>query len=387
MLRAATDQGLEDLVKCIDSFQQTSVECPEEQPQVFLLPDQLPWDSKPRPQLGAAALTSGQIEINDLSLNEPGVIEHNQQEDRPAHAMDWQNQRSLLGGPVPQDSANVDQSSLHTHGSVSLIGSTHENGTVSNNMPTNVQLPHEISSEPPGVGEGVLPSESSEALNQFHDDDDDDDEGDEEAGGVVTVLHVDDPRLAFGQSVYVGRRDGSGEVPRAQSPRPLAATKVGVVNVQGQSTESKPTKPMFGQPLTGVDIPPVGSHSASVVQPGSLSEGQLNDPDIMPGRAPPLLPPSAFTSSTLGMPPEPRAVPPLNSQQPPATQSLPTSVPGEHNAQSWENDFTSGGSYNPAMSSLGFSASVPPLRARATDLEGGSANSDPTSGLPDVSVN
>ena len=76
--------------------------------------------------------------------------------------------------------------------------------------------------------------------------------------------------------------------------------------------------------------------------------------------------------------------PPLNSQQPPSSiQSLPISMPTGQSSQTLQSDpFSLDGSSDTVM---GFSPSGPPLRARATDLEAETINSNPSSGLSDVS--
>ena len=279
MLRAATDQGLEELVQCIESFQQNSVECSTEQPQVFLLPDQLPWDNKPHPHTeGAPLLASGQNDdgqVNDLDVKATGVVEQEQREDHSNdhtnRTSDVQNRRNL-SSPVPQDTANVDQSSLYSGGSASLVASSYVEETRSPSPRS--RLPRKTGNQRLGAGGRVaVPSEDRESWNQFSDGDDD---SDDESGSAVQVLHVDDPGLAFGQSVYVGRRDHSDGSSQAQSLRPPSQSDV--VNVQGQNTESGSGN---RQPLVGnVAVAPVTSHSTALQHPGSSSQGQTNQGDV-----------------------------------------------------------------------------------------------------------
>lgn len=402
MLRAATDQGLEELVQCIESFQQYSVECPTEQPQVFLLPDQLPWDNEPHPHADGAPLPANDHndngQVNDFDLNDMGVVEREQQEhhpnDRTNQTSDVQNRRNLLSSLVPQETVSVDHSSLYSGGSRSASLAARNHVVETRSPSPRSRLPHETGNQRLGAGgRVVVPSEDRESWNQFSDDDDD--SGDE-SGSVVQVLHVDDPRLAFGQSVYVGRRDHSDGLSQAQSLRPPSQDDV--VNVQGgQSTESGSGKPSFCQPLVeNIAVAPVTSHSTALQHLDSSSQSQ----GYVSARTPSLLPPSAFapTTGTTAQSTEATAPisssfnlaqavpPPSNSQQPPSSiQSLPISMSTGQSSQTLQSGLVSlGGSSDAAMSSLGFSPSGPPLRARATDLEGESVNSNPSSGLSDV---
>ena len=361
MLRSATDGGLHELAECIETFQQSSFDSSPQQPRITLQPDQLPWDTKPHPpaneEKATSALLSGPNSKNDPSP-EAGVVQQGQQELQ--QVTNYQGPRSQ----VPAESASLNQSSLHSYGSVSLEGGL---STVSSTVKHKLPLSgHPLRAE----SHDMLPSDDNEEWNQFNDDDSGD-----ESGGVVKVLHVDDPRLSFGQSVYVGRRESQESVQVPAGSR--AATALGQLT--------------FGHSLR---------NSGDVRTPPSLSQGLLTPADLST-TAPSLLPPNSFAPPTMGKPPQstPESInrPPLvplhqftsseQQLQVPRTlpssvaQSLPGSMSDPKSSQTLQSGFAFGTS-DMATSSLGF---APPLRARATDDDRTSNNSDLTSGTLGVS--
>ena len=368
MLRSASDQGSEELVECIETFQQASLESSAEPPRVFLLPGQLPWDEKPHPtELKAEdsvlkILSSIQSINREPQLNDSSEVGHTQGQQREHHhsdhanAVEPQNLQALVtSGPPPQDTTSVHQSSAGTFVPTSRADSDQTEDTTAATVLSKVgpQILHESSS--PGQGatsqEG-LPHEDDDELNQF--DDDSSSDGSES----VQVLHVDDPRLAFGQSVYVGRRDGDEFTYRP----PVVASREGQSSNAGRMNTS-----MAGSVHT-------------VTAPSSLSGGLVSSSDVL-SRKLPHTPytagstPLSAAAGTLYHGPPPVSVPsmtptPLWGTQPqrqPPTPSVAQSVPASLPLNS----------SNAPMSSLGLSASMPPLRARAVDVPG--------AGLSDVS--
>ena len=414
MLRSATEQGLEELVQCIETFQQESLAPSTEPPQPFFVAGQLPWEQKPhqpdqqKESASLGELASGQnvvtigtpSQLNDLS--DTGTVTQQQQQEHDLHHSDLtqiecQSQRSGVSSPAPRGTVSVDHSSVHSFGAASIAGSNSQvEGTASTISSTaRSHLQRETGSQIEGnTGQRVpTPFEDDDYLNRF----DDDESSDGEADADTTVLHVDDPRLAFGQSVYVGRRDGATVL---QSSRPSAVKDV--VNDQGQSTSNSdvdshvsgissgfvaPGQSMLSQSSTAnASIPPNDSNSASLLP----RHHELLTPADLSSRGPPLLLPTSFASSDVSniprtgsetVPgPSPVSLPPmtptplLRSQQqqtqavPMVTQSIPSGSLGSQNSRIPQNQFPLSTS-DTAMSSLGFSTSGLPLRASTSDIE------------------
>ena len=360
MLRSASDQGSEVLVQCIETFQQMSLESPSEPPQVFLQPEHLPWneDLEANGQdFTLKILTSIQNVDKEVQTRSEGG-EHRRVEsqlDDQTSALESSCRQTLATSGQPlYDSARFAQLSL---ASTSLPASLDDGGHIDDTT-TAVTLsqvgtgrPQESSSQGQGatVQEALSHDEhDDDELNQFDDDTSSDDD--------VQVLHVDDPRLAFGQSVYVGRQDT--EKFTYSQPQPSLGRNV--ASYEGRSSD--------------MDRRSSGSVH-TVTAPSSISgELQVSPSDSL-SRPPPLALPTA--SSVGSMLPLSTAamgtVPPVHFQHKPfqmpsVAQSVPASVPF-------------GSSYVP-VSSLGVSASMPPLRARAVDEE---SSNEPGLGLSEVS--
>ena len=405
MLRSASDQGLQELVQCIETFQQASLESSPEEPQVFLLPNQLPWDTKPHPSADQGTESPhvadnpeapSQPSLNDLTL---GEARQHQQEQRDTKNLT--NESRDRQSPVPSDLASVDRSSVQSHGSASLSGSSRATESAAGSVASaaKANLPQEVSSRPQGVTDRQrVRGEENQVWNRFEDEDCE--SGDESASVGIKVMHVDDPRLGFGQSVYVGRQDHSssssgGGVASQLQPSALSVLKD--VGDRGQSSSADREGGQMQQSSTN-RMPQRDSTSASAFRPISSSQELLTPSDLT---RPPLVPPNSFATPAVGNPPQstPETVKPpalintpyptAGEQQPPApqrplstvSQSLPTApMSGAQNLPNWQNNQPS----NTPTSSLGFSTSAPPLRARATDDEA-RMSSELASGTLDVS--
>ena len=373
MLRSASDQGSEVLVQCIEIFQQMSLESPSEPPQVFLQPEHLPWNKGLEANgqdFTSKILTSIQNVDKEVQVQSEGGeqqrIEY--QLDDQTNALESRYRQTLITSGQPlYDSARFAQLSLaSTSLPVSLDDGGHIDGTTTDITLSQVGTgrPHESSSQGQGatVQEALSHDEHDDELNQFDDDTSSDDD--------VQVLHVDDPRLGFGQSVYVGRRD-TEQVTYSQ-PQPSLGRNVG--SYEGRSSD--------------MDRRSSGSVH-TVTAPSSISGGLQVSPSDSISRPPPLALPTAssvgsmlpLSTAAMGTVP-PVSVPSVvptsalgswHSQQKPfqmpsVAQSVPASMPF--------------GSSHAPVSSPGVSASMPPLRARAVDEE---RFNEPGVGLSEVS--
>ena len=370
MLRSASDQGSEVLVQCIEIFQQMSLESPSEPPQVFLQPEHLPWNKGLEAngqEFTSKILTSIQNVDKEVQVqNEGGEqqgIEY-QLDDQTSALESSYRQTFVTSGQPLCDSARFAHLSL---ASTSLPAS----GGYIDDTTTDVTLsqvgtgrPLEFSSQGQGatVQEALSHGEHDDELNQFDDDTSSDDD--------VQVLHVDDPRLGFGQSVYVGRRD-TEQVTYSQ-PQPSLGRNVG--SYEGRSSD--------------MDKRSSGSVH-TVTAPSSITGGLQVSPSDSLSRPPPLALPTASSIGSM-LPLSTAAmgtVPPVN-----VPSVMPTSALGSQHshhspfqmpsvAQSVPASMPFGSSHAP-ISSLGVSASMPPLRARAVDEE---RFSEPGVGLSEVS--
>ena len=379
MLRSASDQGSEELVQCIETFQQLSLESPVEPPQVFLKPGQLPWDKNLEASgkdIVSKILTSIQNVEKEAQLQSEGGgqqgVEHYR--DDQTSAVETEHSQTLVasGLPLHDSTTSVPQSSASTFIPASLADSGHIDDTTTATVLSEggAGMPRESSSQGQGAtDQEVLSHDDDDELNQF--------DGDTSSDGSesVQVLHVDDPRLAFGQSVYVGRRD-SEHFTYSQSQPSVGRN---VASCEGPSLD-------VGRRSSGV----AGSVH-TVTAPSSISGGPQVSPSDSLSR-PPLVPPTASLAGSM-LPRSTAAMGTLSGPPPVSVPSVtPTSLLGTHYsqqrpfqmpsvAQSVPASLPFGSSHAP-VSSLGVSASMPPLRARAVDEE--RAN-EPGAGLSEVS--
>ncbi len=367
MLRSASDQGSEELVQCIETFQQLSLESLSEPPQVLLRPQHLPWNENLEANgedIASKILTSIQHIDKEIQIQSEGGeqqrVEHRRDDLTSAIETTYMQTR---GQTLYDNTISVPPSSASTLVPSSLADGGHTDDTTTAVTLAHVDAgrPHESSSQGATGQEALSHDDHDDELNQF--DDDTSSDGSES----VQVLHVDDPRLAFGQSVYVGRRD-TEQFTYSQSHPSLGR------NVEGPSS----------------DVSRRSSRSVhTVTAPSSISgELQLSPSDSL-SRPPPLAPPTASSAgSMLPLPPAAMGtVPPVS-----VPSVMPTSVLGtQHSqyrpfqmpsvAQSVPASMPFGSSHAP-VSSLGVSASMPPLRARAVDEE---RSNEPGLGLSEVS--
>lgn len=368
MLRSASDDGVEELIQCIETFQQLSLESPAEPPQVFLHPQRLPWDEKLETNgEDVASRVLSSIQNVDKESQVPSKVDGEQRlehhHDDQTSAIDSKQQQTLVTSGQPHDStASIPQSSASTYVPASLADFGHiDDTTTATILPElGTDMPHESSN--PGQGgatsQGVLSLDGDDdELNQF--DDDTSSDGSES----LQVLHVDDPRLAFGQSVYVDRRDKE-HVTYSQSQLSLGRT---VVSCEGPTSElgrrssnvagsvhtvtaqSSTSGGLQVSPSDSLSRPPplalpAASSDGSMLPLLTASMGTLSGP-------PPVSVPLETPTSSLGV----RQPPQRPYKMPSVAQSVPASMPF--------------GSTHAPVSSLGVSASMPPLRATAVDEE------------------
>ena len=370
MLRSASDQGSEVLVQCIEIFQQMSLESPSEPPQVFLQPEHLPWNKcleANGQDFTSKILTSIQNVDKEVQVQSEGGeqqrIEY-QLYDQTSALESGYRQTLVTSGQPLYDSARFAQLSL---ASTSLPASLDDGGHI-DDTPTDITLsqvgtgrPLEFSSQGQGatVQDALSHGEHDDELNQFDDDTSSDDD--------VQVLHVDDPRLGFGQSVYVGRRD-TEHVTYSQ-PQPSLGR-----NVEGRSSDMDRRSSRSVHTVTapssisgGLQVSPSDSLSRPppLALPTASSIGSMLPLSTAAmGTVPPVSVPSVMPTSTLGSQYSHHSP----FQIPSVAQSVPASMPF--------------GSSHAPISSLGVSASMPPLRARAVDEE---RFNEPGVGLSEVS--
>ena len=352
MLRSASDQGLEELVQCIESFQQESLECSSGQPQVVLSADQLPWDARPHsPDVDyedLALLISDKLDdFTQQQLNISGMTEDNgaclsQQE----YGHDSQ---PITGHtPNPQD---LDQSSVH---SASLAAHSHAEGAASSSVLQTLPPTKELQTKRAAatVQEMTASHSDGESLNRF---DDDTDSGDE-SGGVARVLHVDDPRLAFGQSVYVSQRD------RDESTQAVSVL----------------TAPTVDQPFSVASpgMLPASSEPSYIAHPGSTSQEHLESRyGCSSATQASLATAASFAPSTMGTTSQSMTedTPALPTESHSLAHYQPQIQSQERLLNNFETQSLPPGSVHgaaksdPVTSSLGFPMSGPPLRARAPE--------------------
>ena len=376
MLRSASDQGSEELVQCIETFQQLSLESPAEPPQVFLKPGQLPWDENLEASgedIVSKILTSIQgvdkeAQVQSVDGGEQGVEHHH---DDQTGAIETKHLQTLVtsGQPLHDSTTSVPQSLASTFIPASLADSGHigDITTATVLSERGAGMPRESSSQGKGAtDEEVLSHDEDYELNHF--DDDTSSDGSES----VQVLHVDDPRLAFGQSVYVGRRD-TEQFTHSQSQPSVGRN---VASYEGPSLD-------VGRRSSGV----AGSIH-TVTAPSSISGGLQVSPSDSRSRPPPLAPSTAsiagsmlpLSTASKGTLPGPL---PVSAASVTPTSLLGTQMPFQMPsvAQSMPTSMPFGSSHAP-VSSLGVSASMPPLRARAVDEE---RTNEPGAGLSEVS--
>ena len=373
MLRSASDQGSEELVQCIETFQQLSLESPAEPPLVLLQPGQLPWDQKP--ELKGEDIVSKILNIVPSVDSKVWVYEGNEAgrslEEEQCHSdqtntMEIQHHQTLVSSGLPLHvTTSVPQSSAVSFVPASLAetGDIGDTTTVTVVSKVGPGMPHEFSSQRLGAtDQEVLSQEDDDELNQF--DDDTSCDGSES----VQVLHVDDPRLAFGQSVYVGRRD-TEQFTYSLSQRPegrsvtsheILSSGVGRMSTSAAGSVYTSLSSLSG----GLQVSPSDSSSRKQpLAPESMLPLSAAAVGSLPG-PPPVSASSASPSSYLGT----QHLQQRLLQTPSVAQSVPASMPF--------------GSSHAPVSSLGMSASMPPLRARAVDEE--RAN-EPGAGLSEVS--
>ena len=375
MLRSANDQGSEELVHCIEKFQQLSLEPLAEPPLVLLQPGQLPWDQKPELKaednvskvLNILQRVDKRVLVSERSEAGGKLGEEKNYSDQN-NATEIQHHQALVSsGPPLRDTTSVPQSSASSFVPASLadkstdIGNTNAVTVLSK---VGLGISHEFSSQGLGVtDQELLSHDDDDELNQF--DDDTSSDGSES----VQILHVDDPRLGFGQSVYVGRRDTEQfTYSRSQTlgGRNVASRSSDVERMSTSAAGSVYTVAAPSSFSGGLQVSP--SDSSSRKQPPTPSTTSLAGSTLPLATAalsglPPVSAPSATPSSYLGT----QHLQQKPFQAPSVAQSVPASMPF--------------GSSRAPMSSLGVSASMPPLRARAVDE--GRAN-EPGAGLSEV---
>lgn len=361
MLKSAIDEGSEELVHCIEKFQQASLEPSEEPPQVLLWPGQLPWDKNTEQEDSTSKIfTSIQNVGRMVYLSLGNESRHSQGQTRNEHHSDHQAATTLgyhnLETPISFLKSDSPPQSIADDSHSSSNSSDPTTTAVLSKESTGIPL------ESSGVKRGAIyhedkKEEERDEQNKF--DDDTSNDGSES----IQVLHVDDPKLAFGQSVYIGRHNYGEEFTYTQSQLSL---EMGVPSIGGENSVSvsKPSYSVAGRIHTVTA--PSSSYGEMQISPSDLLSKTskvvpLTDP--LTGSTPVstvagahLVPPpvsvSSLTPTSLCDTQHPQQRLP---QMPSVAQSLSSSI-----------HFT--GSHNP-VPSLGLSTSMPPLRARAVDEE------------------